>query len=78
MFYILVEIEQMLDDTNLDSYPCSAYDWPWDETDALEKNTHIWGHGLSTSGGYSEYIYKYAAKELFDVELSTVEFKNLR
>ncbi|XP_075149393.1 putative cytosolic Fe-S cluster assembly factor GI11683 [Haematobia irritans] len=74
-----IEIEQMLNDSNLDTYPCSSYDWPWDDkSTTVDDSVHVWGHGLSTSGGYSEYVFKQAAKELFNVELTTLEYKNLR
>lgn len=70
----------MLDDNTLDSYPCATYDWPWvgDKPGDDEGNINMWAHGLSTSGGYSEHIFKYAAKELFNMDLTTVEYKNLR
>ncbi|XP_061401219.1 probable cytosolic Fe-S cluster assembly factor GJ13047 [Musca vetustissima] len=72
-----IEIEQMLDDKSLDSFPCAAYDWPWGDANAND-GTHVWAHGLSTSGGYAEYVFPQAAKELFNVDVNTVEFKTLR
>lgn len=73
----LVEIEQMLNEELLQSYPCSAFDWPWSERNEME-NCNVYAHENSTSGGYSEYIFKYAAKELFNQEVEIVEFKSLR
>lgn len=73
----LVEIEQMVNEDPLQSFPSSNFDWPWGEASEVE-NTNVWAHENSTSGGYSEHIFKYAAKELFDQDLVTVEYKNLR
>uniref|UniRef100_A0A1I8PHB4 Iron hydrogenase small subunit domain-containing protein n=1 Tax=Stomoxys calcitrans TaxID=35570 RepID=A0A1I8PHB4_STOCA len=73
-----IEIEQMLNDTNLETYPCAPYDWPWDDKSLIEDSSYVWAHGLSTSGGYSEYVFQQAAKELFNVEMTSVEYKNLR
>ncbi|KAM7351174.1 putative cytosolic Fe-S cluster assembly factor GI11683 [Cochliomyia hominivorax] len=72
-----IEIEQMLNEDPLQTYPCFSFDYPWGDVNEIE-NTNIWAHGNSTSGGYSEYIFKYAAKELFDQNLLKVEYKNLR
>lgn len=66
----------MLNEENLESFPSGKFDWPWGGDDT--NSTNVWAHELSTSGGYSEHIFKYAAKELFDKELTKVEFKNLR
>uniref|UniRef100_A0A1I8N669 Iron hydrogenase small subunit domain-containing protein n=1 Tax=Musca domestica TaxID=7370 RepID=A0A1I8N669_MUSDO len=74
-----IEIEQMLDDKTLDSFPCAPYDWPWgDAISAGDNSSHVWAHGVSTSGGYAEFIFQQAAKELFNTELETLEFKTLR
>ncbi|XP_065358233.1 probable cytosolic Fe-S cluster assembly factor GH10760 [Calliphora vicina] len=72
-----IEIEQMLNEDTLQTFPNSNFDWPWAEANEME-NTNVWAHENSTSGGYSEHIFKYAAKELFDQDLLTVEYKNLR
>lgn len=69
----------MLDDKTLDSFPCAPYDWPWgDANSAGDNSSHVWAHGVSTSGGYAEFIFQQAAKELFNAELETLEFKTLR
>lgn len=31
-----------------------------------------------SSGGYAEYIFRYAAKQLFNVDVGTIEYKNIR
>lgn len=38
----------------------------------------LWGHRGSGSGGYADFIFRYAAKNLFDEEDVVVDFKNLR
>lgn len=67
----------MLSDDSLQSYPTSPFDWPWSEVDKLN-SYNIFAHENSTSGGYSEHIFKFAAKELFNQDLVKVEYTNLR
>lgn len=43
-----------------------------------EIENRLWGHNGSGSGGYADFIFRYAAKNLFDEENVIVEFKNLR
>lgn len=50
-------------------------DWPWPTG---RPPVFVWGHESSGSGGYSEYLFKYAARKLFNVAVDHVEFKNLR
>lgn len=50
-------------------------DWPWG---TVQPALSIWSHELSGSGGYSDHIFKYAAKELFNEDINTLEYKNLR
>ncbi|XP_012057524.1 PREDICTED: probable cytosolic Fe-S cluster assembly factor CPIJ010948 isoform X1 [Atta cephalotes] len=38
----------------------------------------LWGHSGSGSGGYADFIFRYAATNLFDEDNVTVDFKNLR
>lgn len=38
----------------------------------------LYGHSGSGSGGYADFILRYAAKQLFDQEIATVEFRSLR
>ncbi|RLU25633.1 hypothetical protein DMN91_001790 [Ooceraea biroi] len=38
----------------------------------------LWGHDGSGSGGYANFIFRYAARNLFDQENVTVDFMNLR
>lgn len=50
-------------------------DWPWG---TAQPTPTIWAHEQSGSGGFSDHLFKYAAKELFDEEVTTLEYKNLR
>lgn len=52
-----------------------AMDWPWTPT---EPSSQMWAHESSGSGGYSDHIFKYAAKELFDIDVVALDYKNLR
>lgn len=52
-----------------------SMDWPWD---IPEPSAYMWAHESSGSGGYSDHIFKYAAKELFDLDVAELEYKNLR
>ncbi|XP_004533876.1 probable cytosolic Fe-S cluster assembly factor GJ13047 [Ceratitis capitata] len=72
-----IEIEQMLtsDDTPLHTFPLADIDWPWG---IRSPETAIWAHEFSTSGGYADHIFKYAAKEIFEEVVEKLEYKNLR
>lgn len=52
-----------------------TFDWPWN---ASKPETFMWSHELSGSGGYSDYIFKYAAKHLFNEDITEISYKNLR
>lgn len=68
----------MLETNSLDKYPCVTFDFPWWDREEKLNSPLIWANETSTSGGYSEHIFKYAAKQLFDVEVHELEYKNLR
>lgn len=72
-----IEIEQMLtgENVNLIDENAMQMDWPWN---ADAPSHSIYGYEHSGSGGYAEHIFKYAAKELFNETIDTVEFKSLR
>lgn len=74
---ISVEIEQMLnkEEKTLLSYDKSDFDWPWS---LLKPEINVWAHEESGSGGYSDHIFKYAAKELFGEEITHLNYKSLR
>uniref|UniRef100_A0A1A9WES9 Fe_hyd_SSU domain-containing protein n=1 Tax=Glossina brevipalpis TaxID=37001 RepID=A0A1A9WES9_9MUSC len=73
-----IEIEQMLGSQTLEKYPFSTFDYPWSDDNESSDVGNICGYESSTSGGYSEHIFKYSAKQLFDVDMTTLEYKNLR
>lgn len=72
-----IEIEQMLQgqDVNLLEENTVSLDWPWNVN---EPSTSVWAHETSGSGGYSEHIFKFAVKELFNDEVTELNYKNLR
>lgn len=72
-----IEIEQMLEKEGkaLKEFAVGSFDWPWTES-VPEK--FLWSHELSGSGGYSDFIFKHAAKVLFNQEVTKLEYKNLR
>uniref|UniRef100_U5EZ89 Putative nuclear architecture related protein n=1 Tax=Corethrella appendiculata TaxID=1370023 RepID=U5EZ89_9DIPT len=73
-----IEIEQMLDNEKIQSLSeveKSTFDWPWDTE---KPKTFIWAHEYSGSGGYSDYIFKYAANQLFNIEVNELNYKILR
>lgn len=59
----------LLDETH------SPLDWPWGTP---QPASGIWSHETSGSGGYSDHIFKYAAKELFGADVISLDYKNLR
>lgn len=72
-----IEIDQMLAERNINLLDENlvAMDWPW----KTEAPTHsIYGHEYSGSGGYTEHIFKFAAKELFGETVNDVNFTSLR
>uniref|UniRef100_A0A1B0B0G6 Iron hydrogenase small subunit domain-containing protein n=1 Tax=Glossina palpalis gambiensis TaxID=67801 RepID=A0A1B0B0G6_9MUSC len=73
-----IEIEQMLGSEALEKYPASKFDNVFGIVDGNGPADTIWGYESSTSGGYSEHIFKYSAKHLFDMDVATLEYKNLR
>ncbi|XP_035911220.1 probable cytosolic Fe-S cluster assembly factor AGAP009023 [Anopheles stephensi] len=73
-----IEIEQMLNSLDLQTLQLvekAPIDWPWP---TARPPAFVCGHETSGSGGYSEYIFKYAARKLFNIQLDTVVFKPLR
>lgn len=58
----------------MDSEPISM-DWPWGTP---EPSVYMWAHESSGSGGFSDHLFKYAAKELFDMDVVELNYKNLR
>ncbi|EFN74344.1 Nuclear prelamin A recognition factor-like protein [Camponotus floridanus] len=74
-----IELEQMLNEDGLVlneidegeiKQPFGSYN--------KENENRLWGHSGSGSGGYADFIFRYAAKNLFDEENVVINFKNLR
>lgn len=76
-FLFLVEIEQMLasQEKTLNDFIAEPFSWPWGIN---SPGINVWAHETSGSGGYSEFIFKYAARELFDIVDPKLEYKHLR
>lgn len=65
------------DGISLRDVPEGHYSEPWNDAPNVNIE-HIFAHEGSGSGGYSDYIFRYAAKELFGDEISKLEYKVLR
>ncbi|XP_067621138.1 probable cytosolic Fe-S cluster assembly factor GI11683 [Eurosta solidaginis] len=74
-----IEIEQMLtiDDKTLHSFTPCDIDWPWSIRSGPPEAS-VWAHEFSTSGGYADHLFKYAAKELFGEDVGELNYKSLR
>ncbi|XP_066588249.1 probable cytosolic Fe-S cluster assembly factor AGAP009023 isoform X2 [Prorops nasuta] len=74
-----VEIQQMLNEKNIalnDIYEANLKK-PFGSYSNTIDNT-LWGHSGSGSGGYADFIFRYAARNIFHENIDTVKFKNLR
>lgn len=74
-----IEIEQMLQSSGIELHEMkkAMYSEPWKkDIDAI--STLIKRHIGSGSGGYADYIFHNAAKELFAIEDHEITYKNLR
>ncbi|KMY91500.1 probable cytosolic Fe-S cluster assembly factor GD17698 isoform X2 [Drosophila simulans] len=73
-----VEVEQLLSEAQrpLSQYDLFDLDWPWSN---VRPEFMVWAHEKTLSGGYAEHIFKFAAKHIFNEDLTTeLEFKQLR
>lgn len=72
-----IELEQMLDDQHvtLNEIEGGKIHKPFSTED---EGSHLMGHSGTGSGGYADFILRYAAKYLFDESDIKVDFKNLR
>ncbi|XP_033221424.1 probable cytosolic Fe-S cluster assembly factor GL21135 isoform X2 [Belonocnema kinseyi] len=73
-----IEIEQMLNQEgiSLQNVTRNEIQKPFGNYNQLECN--IWSHQGSGSGGYADYIFRYAAKNLFQEPNAKLELKSLR
>lgn len=75
-YFFLVELEQLMAQENVQFSNLfrSPIDYPWGRnTDHV-----LTGHIGSGSGGYAHHILVYAAKELFNMELTEMNWKATR
>lgn len=72
-----IEIEQMLakESKQLGEFAAGSFDWPWTLS---VPEAFVWSHESSGSGGYADFIFKHVAKELFNEEVTKLDYKNLR
>lgn len=75
-----VELQQMLEKegVSLCDIENSTFARPWLTDETAEVTPELYSHVGSGSGGYADHIFKYAASELFSVDIATVEYKQLR
>ncbi|XP_053592816.1 probable cytosolic Fe-S cluster assembly factor AGAP009023 isoform X1 [Microplitis demolitor] len=75
-----IELEQMLEQENkkLNDFEANKIDLPFGEINCFNKSKHIFSHSGSGSGGYAEFIFKYAAKNLFQMTDVKLQFKDLK
>jgi iron only hydrogenase large subunit-like protein len=70
-----LELETMLDAKSLKDFPLMPLD---SIMDLDKKQISLLCHSGGGSGGYLEYIFRYAARTLFDVQVNDIEYKTLR
>lgn len=63
---------------SLDSFENSAFAQPWCCDGFSETAPELCSHVGSGSGGYADHIFKYAAFELFGINVNKIEYKQLR
>ncbi|RZC37495.1 Fe hyd lg C, Ank 2 and/or zf-C3HC4 3 domain containing protein [Asbolus verrucosus] len=75
-----IELQQMLekDGCSFENLENSTFSQPWLLKQDSETRPVLTRHIGSGSGGYSDHIFKYAAKELFGIENETLNYHNLR
>lgn len=75
-----IELQQMLETANisLKNLETSTFSRPWLPESENHSNAFLQSHIGSGSGGYSDYIFKAAAKELFGMTYDKLEYKALR
>jgi iron only hydrogenase large subunit-like protein len=75
-----IELQQMLEKEgcSLENLEKSAFSQPWLLKQDADVAAALTRHVGSGSGGYSDHIFRYAAKELFGVDVDEVTYHNLR
>lgn len=79
MFFSSVELEQMLSQQgkSLQDFDIGEIDRPF-QSQEQQNNNVLLGHQGSGSGGYADFIFHYAARNLFQENNAKLEFKSLR
>nr|XP_022918368.1 probable cytosolic Fe-S cluster assembly factor CPIJ010948 [Onthophagus taurus] len=74
-----IELEQMIEKSgiNFRELTPSSFSQPWLKEDG-DYFPCLKAHQGSGSGGYSDYLFMTAAKELFGVDVTEIKYKNLR
>lgn len=77
---ILVELQQMLfkENCNLADLENGRFSQPWLIKQDSDIEPNLSRHLGSGSGGYCDHIFRFAAKELFGIEVDILEYRNLR
>ena len=72
-------MEQMLEQERspLNEIEAQRLDRPFGNCKSTS-DVDMWSHAGSGSGGYADYIFNYAARNLFQIEDAKLEYKNLR
>lgn len=79
MHLFLVELEQMFHEYDVRITEVDERKLPQPFGSRIENlESNLCGHTESGSGGYAEFILRYAAKQLFDEPDIAVQFKKLR
>lgn len=75
-----IELEQMFNESNVVLNEINSSDVRNSSAIQIENmnDLHLYGHSGSGSGGYADFILRYAARHLFDETEMVVEFKSLR
>ncbi|XP_043516494.1 probable cytosolic Fe-S cluster assembly factor GJ13047 [Frieseomelitta varia] len=74
-----IELEQMFNEHNVSLNEINEKEvGKLVESQMIDFKNNLCGHSGSGSGGYAEFILRFAARHLFDETDVTVEFKNLR
>lgn len=73
-----IELEQMISEHNLTLNEIEERDIQKPFEQKTEDADQLFSHAGSGSGGYADFILRYAAKHLFEEADITVEFKSLR
>lgn len=64
------------DQKTLEQFERKSLDWPWPLP--VSATGHLHRFETSGSGGFSEHVFKFAARTLFSEEKDSLEFKALR